>query len=44
MQQQTESRSDWMMKRFEFSAKSNARNSVYQLWTHEMSLRIAAGN
>ena len=35
MQQPTESRSDWMMKRFEFSAKSNARNSVYQLWTHE---------
>ncbi len=24
-----------MMKRFEFSAKSNARNSVYQLWTPE---------
>ena len=35
MQQPTESRSDWMMKRFEFSAKSNARNSVFQLWTHE---------
>ena len=40
MQQPPESRSDWMMKRFEFSAKSNARNSNYQLWTHEMSLRI----
>jgi putative transposase len=24
-----------MMKRFEFSAKWNARNSNYQLWTHE---------
>jgi REP element-mobilizing transposase RayT len=35
MQQSSESRSDWMMKRFEFSAKSNARNSVFQLWTHE---------
>jgi REP element-mobilizing transposase RayT len=35
MQQPTESRSDWMMKRFEFSAKAHARNSVYQLWTHE---------
>jgi len=23
------------MKRFEFSAKAHARNSVYQLWTHE---------
>lgn len=30
-----ESRSDWMMKRFEFSASSNSRNSNYQLWTHE---------
>jgi REP element-mobilizing transposase RayT len=35
MQQPSESRGDWMMKRFEFSAKSNARNSVFQLWTHD---------
>jgi REP element-mobilizing transposase RayT len=35
MQQPTESRSDWMMKRFEFSAKLNARNRVNQMWTHE---------
>lgn len=33
MQQPTESRSDWMMKRLEFPAKSNARKSVFQLWT-----------
>ncbi len=27
-----ESRSDWMLKRFEFAAKSNKRNSNYQFW------------
>ena len=31
----TESRQDWMLKRFEFAAKANKRNSDYQLWTHE---------
>ncbi|NIJ53896.1 REP-associated tyrosine transposase [Dyadobacter arcticus] len=30
-----ESRADWMLKRFEFSARKNARNSVNQFWTHE---------
>ncbi len=30
-----ESRSDWMMKRFEFAAREHQRNSHYQLWTHE---------
>jgi REP element-mobilizing transposase RayT len=30
-----ESRSDWMLKRFEFAAKEHARNSEYQIWTHE---------
>ena len=30
-----ESRSDWMMKRFEFAARTHQRNSHYQLWTHE---------
>ena len=30
-----ESRRDWMMKRFEFAAKSNVRNSTHQLWTHD---------
>ncbi len=30
-----ESRSDWMLKRFEFAARSHIRNSKYQLWTHE---------
>jgi len=31
----TESRSDWMLKRFEFAAKKHQRNSEYQVWTHE---------
>ncbi|TKK71659.1 transposase [Ilyomonas limi] len=30
-----ESRSDWIMKRFEFAAREHQRNSHYQLWTHE---------
>ena len=35
LQQPQESRSDWMMKRFEFAAREHQRNSVFQLWTHE---------
>ena len=27
-----ESRSDWMLKRFQFSARSNSKNSEYQFW------------
>jgi len=30
-----ESRMYWMLKRFEFAAKSHVRNSQYQFWTHE---------
>ena len=30
-----ESRADWMLKRFEFTAKRHVRNSNYQFWTHE---------
>lgn len=30
-----ESRKDWMLKRFEFAAKSHKRNSEMQFWTHE---------
>ena len=30
-----ESRSDWMLKRFEFAARSNVRSSHHQFWTHE---------
>ena len=35
LQRPEESRSDWMMKRFEFAAREHSRNSTYQLWTHE---------
>jgi REP element-mobilizing transposase RayT len=31
----SESRSDWMLKRFEFAAMRHKRNSDYQIWTHE---------
>jgi len=31
----SESRRDWMLKRFEFAAKNHQRNSEYQFWTHE---------
>jgi len=30
-----ESRKDWMLKRFEFAARSNKRCSDMQFWTHE---------
>ncbi len=30
-----ESRKEWMLKQFEFSAKRNRRNSDLQFWTHE---------
>lgn len=30
-----ESRRDWMMKRFEFAAMSNVRNSPHQFWQHD---------
>ena len=33
--QPLESRSDWMLKRFEFAASEHGRNSKYQIWTHE---------
>lgn len=32
---EVESRSDWMLKRFEFAAQRHVRNSAYQFWTHE---------
>ena len=30
-----ESRSDWMLKRFEFAARSNKRSSERQFWQHD---------
>lgn len=35
IQEEPESRRDWMLKRFEFAARSHVRNSAYQFWTHE---------
>lgn len=34
IQEGPESRADWMLKRFEFAAKSNSRNSGYQFWRY----------
>jgi REP element-mobilizing transposase RayT len=34
IQEGPESRSDWMLKRFEFAARSNSRNSGYQFWRY----------
>jgi REP element-mobilizing transposase RayT len=31
----TESRKEWMLKRFEFNAAQHQRNSRLQVWTHE---------
>jgi len=35
IQSPRESRRDWMMKRFEFAAMSNVRNSPHQFWLHD---------
>ncbi|MEO6189331.1 MAG: transposase [Saprospiraceae bacterium] len=35
IQEPHESRKDWMLKRFEFAARSHKRNSEMQFWTHE---------
>jgi REP element-mobilizing transposase RayT len=35
-----ESRRNWMLKRFEFSARKNARNSLHQFWTHDNHAEI----
>jgi REP element-mobilizing transposase RayT len=35
IQSPEESRRDWMMKRFEFAARSNIRNGDFQFWTHD---------
>ena len=37
IKESTESRKDWMPKRFEFAAISHKRNGELQFWTHEMS-------
>ena len=35
IQSGNESRQDWLLKRFEFAARSNVRNSIHQIWKHE---------
>ncbi len=35
MQEDSESRREWMLNRFAFAARKHTRNSTYQLWTHE---------
>ncbi len=35
IEQSNESRKEWMLKRFEFAAKSHKRNSEYQFWNHD---------
>ncbi len=37
---ETESRRDWMLNLFEFSAKQHKRNSDFQVWTHENHAEI----
>lgn len=32
---ENESRREWLLHRFEWNAKQHARNSQYQIWTHE---------
>jgi REP element-mobilizing transposase RayT len=40
IQSPQESRRDWMMKRFEFAAMSNVRNSAHQFWLHDNHAEI----
>ncbi len=39
-----ESRRDWMLDIFEFSAKQHKRNEKYQIWTHENHAEIIYSN
>ena len=41
---ETESRREWMLNLFEFSAKQHKRNEKYQVWTHENHAEIVYGN
>jgi len=41
---ETESRKEWMLNLFEFSAKQHKRNEKYQVWTHENHAEIVYGN
>lgn len=39
-----ESRKEWVLNLFEFSAKQHKRNEKYQLWTHENHAEITYNN
>ena len=41
---EAESRKEWMLNLFEFSAKQHKRNEKYQVWTHENHAEIVYGN
>ena len=41
---ETESRREWMLNLFEFSAKQHKRNEKYQVWTHENHAKIVYSN
>ena len=41
---ETESRREWILNLFEFTAKQHKKNEKYQVWTHENHAEIAYGN
>ena len=41
---ETESRREWMLNLFEFSAKQHKRNEKHQVWTHENHAEIVYSN
>ncbi|GHV58754.1 hypothetical protein FACS1894182_11750 [Bacteroidia bacterium] len=41
---EAESRREWMLNIFEFSAKQHTRNEKYQVWTHENHAEIIYSN
>ena len=41
---EAESRREWILNLFEFSAKQHKRNEKYQIWTHENHAEIVYGN
>jgi REP element-mobilizing transposase RayT len=41
---EAESRREWMLDLFEFSARQHKRNETYQVWTHENHAEVAYGN
>ncbi len=44
IQEEPESRKEWMLNLFEFSAKQHKRNEQHQFWTHENHAEIIFSN